>query len=161
TGQISVRAAAVLTVLAAALFVAAAAAISPLCGALAPVALALVCGYSYSKRFTWACHLVLGLAIAAAPVGASIAMRGTPGAPAGARALAVATWVGGFDDLYALSDLEFDRAAGLCSIPARFGARRALVISAALHLVTLLALIALGYLAGLGAAYFGGVALIG
>jgi 4-hydroxybenzoate polyprenyltransferase len=160
TGAMSVRAAIALTALAALAFVGAALAISPLCGALAPLALAIVLGYSYSKRFTWACHLWLGVALAGAPLGAWIAVRGDVGAPVVTLALAVATWVAGFDILYSLADVDFDRDQRLHSIPARFGIRGALAISAALHVGTVAALVATGFLAHLGIAYGAGVLLI-
>jgi 4-hydroxybenzoate polyprenyltransferase len=160
TGAVSLRAAVALTTLAAAAFVAAAIALSPLCAVLAPLALLILIGYSYTKRFTWACHLVLGVALAGAPLGAWIAVRGGVSAPALLLGLGVATWVGGFDVLYSLSDLAFDRAAGLHSIPARFGVRGALAISGALHVATLGALLALGRVAQLGTAYGAGVGLI-
>jgi 4-hydroxybenzoate polyprenyltransferase len=124
------------------------------------VALALVLGYSYTKRFTWLCHLFLGLAIAAGPGGAWIAVRGDVAAPALWLMLAVATWIGGFDILYALADRDFDRSAGLHSIPARFGVRGALVASALLHVVTVVAMVLLARAGGLGAVYLVGVAVI-
>jgi 4-hydroxybenzoate polyprenyltransferase len=160
TGKVSLGAAVALTVASIALFLGAAAWLGPLCLKLAPVALALVLGYSYTKRFTWLCHLFLGLAIAAGPGGAWIAVRGEVAAPALWLMLAVATWIGGFDILYALADRDFDRSAGLHSIPARFGVRGALLASAALHLVTLVALVMLARAGGLGPIYLAGVALI-
>jgi 4-hydroxybenzoate polyprenyltransferase len=160
TGQVSLASAAVLTALSAALFVGAAAWLGPLCLRLAPVALALVLGYSYTKRFTWLCHLFLGLAIAAGPAGAWIAVRGDLGAPALWLMAAVASWIGGFDILYAIADRDFDRTAGLHSIPARFGVRGALWASALLHAVTVAALVLLARSAGLGFIYLGGVAVI-
>jgi len=159
-GAVSLRAAWLLTGASTALFVAAAAFLGPLCLALTPVALLLLFGYSLTKRFTALCHLVLGLAIAAGPAGAWIAVRGGFGLAPGLLMLAVATWIGGFDVLYALADRDFDRGAGLHSIPARLGIRGALVASGALHLVTLAALVALGPVAGLGAFYFAGVAVM-
>src|SRR4051794_1540538 len=159
-GKVSLASAALLTVASAALFVGAAAWLGPLCLELSPVALALVLGYSYTKRFTWLCHLFLGLAIAAGPGGAWIAVRGDVAAPALWLMAAVATWIGGFDILYALADRDFDRQAGLQSIPARFGVPTALTASALLHLVTLTALLMLARAAPLGPIYLAGVALI-
>jgi len=127
---------------------------------LSPVVLVLVLGYSFTKRFTWLCHLFLGFAIGIAPAGAWIAVRGELAAPAIWLVVAVTTWIGGFDILYALSDREFDRSAGVFSIPARFGVLSALVISALLHLGTLLALVAVGTSAELGTIYFLGVAIV-
>jgi 4-hydroxybenzoate polyprenyltransferase len=159
-GKVSLASAVALTVASAALFVGAAAWLGPLCLELSPVALALVLGYSYTKRFTWLCHLFLGAAIAAGPGGAWIAVRGDIAAPALWLMLAVATWIGGFDILYALADRDFDRSAGLHSIPARFGVRGALAVSALLHLVTVAALLMLARAGGLGVVYLVGVALI-
>ena len=160
TGQVGLGAAVALTAASIAIFLAAAAWLGPLCLALAPVALALVLGYSYTKRFTWLCHLVLGLAIAAGPGGAWIAVAGNLSAPALWLMAAVATWIGGFDILYALADRDFDRGAGLFSIPARFGVRGALGISIGLHVVTVVALVGLGRAAQLGPIYLGGAGLI-
>lgn len=160
TGQVSILAAAMLTAISAAAFLAAAASLGPLCLALSPVVLALVLGYSFTKRFTWLCHLFLGLAIGIAPTGAWIAVRGEIGVPALWLTLAVATWIGGFDIFYALGDRDFDRSAGIRSIPARFGVPASLAISAGAHLVTVAALVAAGVAAGLGPIYFVGVAAV-
>jgi 4-hydroxybenzoate polyprenyltransferase len=159
-GAISLRAAWAMTLIAAAVFVGAAAALGPLCLALSPVALFFLFGYSYTKRFTALCHLFLGLAIASGPAGAWIAVRGDFGWAPGLLMIAVGAWIAGFDILYALADRDFDRAAGLHSIPALFGVRGALVLSAILHLVTVGALLALAFVAGLGAPYLVGVAVV-
>jgi 4-hydroxybenzoate polyprenyltransferase len=159
-GTVTLRAAWLLTGASTLLFVAAAAFLGPLCLALTPVALLLLFGYSLTKRFTALCHLVLGLAIAAGPAGAWIAVRGGFSLAPGLLMVAVATWIGGFDVLYALADRDFDRGAGLHSIPARLGVRGALIVSAALHVATLGALIALAPVAGLGGFYFAGVAVV-
>jgi 4-hydroxybenzoate polyprenyltransferase len=160
TGAISLRAAWTMTLAAAAVFVVAAAALGPLCLALSPIALALLFGYSYTKRFTALCHLFLGLAIASGPAGAWIAVRGDFGWIPGLLMLAVACWIAGFDVLYALSDRDFDRATGLHSIPARLGVPGALAVSALLHLVTIVALYALAPVAHLGLPYIFGVGLV-
>jgi len=159
TGAISLRSAWTLTLASAAVFVAAAAALGPLCLALSPLALAFLFGYSYTKRFTLLCHLFLGLAIASGPAGAWIAVRGDFGWPPGLLMIAVGCWIGGFDILYAIADRDFDRKTGLHSIPARFGVAGALIISAALHAVTVGALIALAPAAHLGLPYLVGVAV--
>jgi 4-hydroxybenzoate polyprenyltransferase len=159
-GLVSVRAAWTMTVVATAVFIAAAAALGPLCLALTPVALAFLFGYSLTKRFTALCHLVLGLAIAGGPGGAWIAIRGDFGWAPGLLMLAVATWIGGFDILYALSDREFDRGAGLHSIPVRLGVTGSLVVSALLHLATVGALAALASVAHLGGVYLLGVGVV-
>jgi 4-hydroxybenzoate polyprenyltransferase len=160
TGKVSVTTAALLTAFSAAAFIAAAASLGRLCLALSPIVLGLVLGYSFTKRFTWLCHLFLGLAIGIAPAGAWIAVRGELSAPALWLVVAVTTWIGGFDILYALSDREFDRSAGIHSIPARFGIPAALAISAVLHFGTVIALIVVGQSAGLGPIYFLGVAAV-
>ncbi|HVX97010.1 MAG TPA: UbiA-like polyprenyltransferase [Polyangia bacterium] len=159
-GAVTLRAAWTLTLASAAAFVVAAALLGPLCLALSPVALALLFGYSFTKRFTFLCHLFLGLAIAAGPAGAWIAVRGDFTAAPGLLMLAVASWIAGFDVLYALADRDFDRGAGLHSIPARFGVGGSLLISGALHVVTLVALFALAPIAHLGAPYLAGVGVV-
>jgi 4-hydroxybenzoate polyprenyltransferase len=159
-GKVSVASAALLTAASAGAFVAAAASLGRLCFVLSPVVLALVLGYSFTKRFTWLCHLFLGLAIGIAPAGAWIAVRGELAAPAVWLTVAVATWIGGFDILYALADREFDRQAGIHSIPARFGVLASLVISALAHVGTVLALLSAGRAAGFGTIYFLGVAAV-
>jgi 4-hydroxybenzoate polyprenyltransferase len=141
-----------------ALLVLAAWRLNPLCLKLVAVAIPVLLGYSYTKRFTWLAHLTLGLALAGAPLGAWAAVAGSFAATPLVLAGAVVTWVAGFDVLYALQDESFDRAAGLHSIPARFGTAAALWISAALHVATLALLAALPalYAPGLGAVYWVG-----
>lgn len=124
----------------AALFVATAASINTLTALLSPVALAVIMSYSYCKRFTSLAHLVLGLSLGIAPVGAYIAVTGHFALAPCVLALLVMTWCGGFDIIYALQDREFDRANGLHSIPARFSIATALGISIALHAVSVAAL---------------------
>jgi 4-hydroxybenzoate polyprenyltransferase len=124
---------------------------------LAPCVLAVLLGYSYAKRFTWAAHAWLGFALALAPGGAWIAMGARPNAGIVLLMIAVMTWLLGFDVLYSLQDEKFDREAKLASIPARFGSARALAVSAAAHLVTVAALAACGILLHRGAAYGAGV----
>ncbi len=143
-----------------ALLVLAAWQLNPLCVKLVAVAIPVLLGYSYTKRFTWLAHATLGLALAGAPLGAWIAVTGAFAPTPFVLAAAVLAWVAGFDVLYALQDEAFDRARGLFSVPARFGARSALWISAALHVVALGCLAALPwvYPPGLGAAYGAGVA---
>ena len=132
--------------------------LNPLALALAPVAVLVILGYSYTKRFTWAAHLVLGLALAGAPLGAWIAVRGDVTLTPLVLSAAVLLWVAGFDILYALQDLEFDRGRGLHSIPVRFGVGGSLVISTVLHVgvLALLALLPRIYPPGLGAFYMAG-----
>jgi 4-hydroxybenzoate polyprenyltransferase len=161
SGQIRVATAAILVVLSIGVFVGAAAWLGRLCLYLSPIVLVLVLGYSFTKRFTWLCHVFLGLAIGVAPTAAWVAVRGEFGAPALWLSLAVTTWIGGFDILYALADRDFDRSAGLHSIPARFGVPVALALSALMHLVTIGALVAAGLSANLGIIYWVGVTLVG
>jgi len=128
---------------------------------LAPGVLAVLLGYSYAKRFTWGVHAWLGVALALAPGGAWLAMGARPGPGILLLMAAVVGWLLGFDVLYSLQDEGFDRAAGLRSIPARFGARRALAVSACAHVVTVAALAASGVALHRGAAYALAVATTG
>jgi len=161
-GVISLGAAWALTILSAAVFLGASAWLGPLPAALAPLCLVVLLGYSLFKRFSWSSHLVLGVALALAPGGAWVAVTGGLGGAAIPLALmaAVATWVAGFDVLYALQDEAFDREHGLHSIPARFGTKGAIVISAGLHVLTVGALVAVHLLAELGPIHAAGIALI-
>lgn len=136
SGQISPRAALLFIVANSALFILTTAFINPLCLLLSPVALAVILGYSYTKRFTALCHLVLGLGLALAPVGAFLAVTASFAWPPVLLGLAVLTWTGGFDIIYALQDEEFDRQHHLSSIPALLGKRQALRVSTLLHFVT-------------------------
>jgi len=149
------------TLLHAALFIAVAWALNPLAFALSPVALAILLGYSYVKRFSWLTHFVLGLALGIAPVGAWIAVRGTFDLRPAILGLAVLFWTAGFDIIYACQDYEFDIAKGVHSIPARFGIAKALVISAALHAFAWAALAAYWHVAGSGPFFAVGVVLVG
>jgi len=143
-----------------AVFVLAAAMLNPLCLALTPVALAIVFGYSYTKRFTAASHLVLGLALAVAPVGAWLAIRGRFDLVPVVLGLAVLLWVAGFDTLYACQDVEFDRREGLRSLPAAVGVPRALRLARLMHAGTVLLLLSLFGLAPLHPVYLAGVAVV-
>jgi 4-hydroxybenzoate polyprenyltransferase len=141
-----------------AIFVACAGQISVTCLVLSPVALAIVFWYSLAKRFTTYTQLFLGLAMAVAPVGGWIAAGGPMRLEPWLLGLAIGTWVGGFDVLYACQDVDFDRAHGLRSIPTKFGVGRALQISRALHVVTIVCLAGLNVVADLGWVYLAGVA---
>ena len=147
------------TVLCAGLLVLAAGMLNRLALLLSPLALAIIWGYSYTKRFTAWSHLALGLALGIAPVGAWIAVRGEFALPPIVLAFAVICWTAGFDIIYALQDVDFDRQAGLHSLPARLGARRALLASTGLHVITLWLLVWFGGLAGLGLLYYAGLFL--
>ena len=131
------------------------------CFVLSPVALAIVFWYSLAKRFTSYTQFFLALAMAVAPVGGWLAAGGP------LRAIepwllgaAIGAWVGGFDILYACQDLDFDRAAGLKSIPVRFGVRRSLLLSRVMHVMAVVCLAALAAVADLGRLYLVGVALV-
>ena len=128
--------------------------------ALSPFALALLLGYSYTKRFTAWTHWVLGLCLGMAPVGAWIAVRGRIELPPIILCLAVVTWTAGFDIIYACQDIDFDRKHKLFSLPARWGARYALVVSTANHVVTFWLLALFGQVAHLGVLYYAGVILL-
>ena len=140
------------------LFVASTWPLGLLCFALSPVALAIVFWYSLAKRFTAYTQVFLGLAMAVAPVGGWLAAGGRGGWEPWLLGLAIGTWVGGFDVLYACQDVEVDRREGLRSIPVRFGVARALGISRVMHVIAVMSLAALGVAAGLGSIYAAGVA---
>lgn len=128
--------------------------------ALAPVALAIVFFYSFTKRFTWTTHLFLGLALAVAPVGGWVATTGRLDWAPFLLGAAVLAWVAGFDVFYALQDLEFDRGYGIRSIPARFGVAGAIRAARILHLAMVLILAALAWVFNLSSWYLAGVAVI-
>jgi len=159
-GRMSRREAAVFVAVTSAVFVGSAWALGFLCLALSPVALAIVFWYSLAKRFTWSTQAFLGLAMAVAPMGGWLAAGGREGWEPWLLAVAIGTWVGGFDVLYACQDLEFDRAHGLRSIPQRFGVAASLFTSRALHVVTIACLASLAWIVPLGALYLGGVAAV-
>jgi 4-hydroxybenzoate polyprenyltransferase len=159
-GAMSAGEATLFVVVASAVFVFAASRLNPLCFALSPVALAIVFWYSVAKRFTTWTQLFLGLAMAVAPVGGWLAVGGGRSWTPWLLGLAIGAWVGGFDVLYACQDIEFDRAHGLRSIPARFGIRTALRISRLMHVLAVVCLAAVAGVAGLPAFYLGGVGVI-
>ncbi len=140
------------------LFVASTWPLGILCFVLSPVALAIVFWYSLAKRFTAYTQVFLGLAMAVAPVGGWLAAGGRGGWEPWLLGLAIGTWVGGFDVLYACQDVEVDRREGLRSIPVRFGVARSLLISRVMHVIAVLSLAALGVAADLGTIYAAGVA---
>ena len=163
TGAISTRTAWIGTMLAAALLIVAAWQLGPLPFKLAPGALLFLFGYSFTKRFTWLSHFILGFTDALAPAGAWAAVRGSLFTPADLPAwlltALVTLWIGGFDLIYACQDVEVDRREGLCSIPARFGIAAALRLSWLSHLLTVLLLGALGWVMQLSWPYWVGVAI--
>lgn len=145
----------------AAALVLAAGMLNPLCLALSPVALLIVFGYSYTKRFTSFSHVVLGLALAVAPAGAWIAIRGRLELVPIVLAAAVLLWVAGFDTIYSCQDVEFDRQEGLHSLPARLGIGRALMLARLFHLGAVVLLASLYALTNLHPLYLGGVCGVG
>lgn len=159
-GKVSVREAWLLVLGSFALLLLAAWMLNPLCFYLSPVALFFLFLYSFCKRFTALAHVVLGICLAAAPIGAWIALRGDVSWQILALGLAVLFWVAGFDIFYALQDLEFDRAQGLHSIPARLGVERALWLVRAFHVVMVFLLLLLLIGTGLGWIYLVGVVIV-
>lgn len=160
SGAMSVREAVLAVTIACVVFFVSAWQLNALCLLLSPLALAWVLFYSYTKRFTRWSHLVLGIGLSIAPVGGYLAITGHWSSPWWmliALAAAVATWVGGFDILYALQDVSFDRENGLYSVPSTFGEANALGIARVLHLVTVAGLTLGGIGAGAGLVYFVGV----
>lgn len=157
TGALTTRQLWVTLIVASALYFLAAGMLNWLCLALSPFALAVLLGYSYTKRFTTLTHWVLGFALGIAPVGAWLAIRAQIDLPPLILCLAVTTWTAGFDIIYACQDIAFDRAQGLFSLPARWGARRALVISTVNHVFTVWLLALFGWAAHLGWLYLLGV----
>jgi 4-hydroxybenzoate polyprenyltransferase len=135
--------------------------INRICFFLSPVALAVVLGYSYTKRFTPLCHLILGLGLSLAPIGAYLAVTGVFHWLPVLFSLAVLFWVSGFDIIYALQDVEFDRSQKLYSIPAWLGKEKALRVSEFLHLLSAIAVVAAGTLGAFGWLYWVGVLVFG
>lgn len=168
SGVISPQSAIALVVLMSLAFVLTTYWINTLCFYLSPVALLVILGYSYTKRFTWLCHFVLGLGLGLAPVGAFIAVTGKFELLPVLYGVMVLLWVSGFDILYALQDESFDRSNGLQSVPQRFGQEKAKRIAIFVHTLCALLLIyitwyqshlfpALGFLHWIGAAGFIGL----
>lgn len=160
-GDVSVGFVRAFTIVSVAVFVAAAAMLNWLTLALSPVALVSVLGYSFTKRFTSMAHIALGWALSIAPAGAWIAVRGELSIEPILLSAAVMLWTGGFDVLYACQDAEFDRSAGLYSIPSRVGVAKALWIARGLHVLMFAALIAFWALTGSGLLGLSGVIATG
>jgi len=160
TGRVSPALAWAWLVLACGVLILAAWMLNPLCLKLSPVALLWVLGYSFTKRFTWLCHLWLGLATALAPLGAWIAVTGAWDWRAAVLAGAAALWVAGFDVIYACQDIEFDQQHALHSLPARLGLEKALWVSRGMHALTILGFFALAPLFHLGGVYLVGAAVV-
>jgi 4-hydroxybenzoate polyprenyltransferase len=160
-GVLSAREAGLFVAVSVVVFALAAGMLNPLCLALSPLALLIVLGYSYTKRFTAASHLVLGLSLALGPLGAWIAVRGRFDAAPLALSGAVLLWVAGFDTIYACQDVEFDRGAGLHSLPARVGVEAALAAARAMHAGAVALLAAVYALTPLAPFYLAGVGAVG
>lgn len=159
-GVLRARELGLLAVAGAALMLVAAGMLNAACLLLAPLALLFLVGYSYTKRFTWASHWILGFTDGIAAGGGWLAVTGRLEAPALLLWFALTVWIGGFDLIYACQDAAFDRAHGLRSVPARFGVAAALRIARVNHALTALALGLLGWMASLGWPYWLGWAAI-
>ncbi len=159
SGKISKKNALIFTIINAVAFVLSAWFINPVCFYLSPIALFVILFYSYTKRFTALCHLVLGLGLSLAPIGAYLAVTGVFSLIPVLFSISVICWVSGFDIIYALQDEEFDREHQLNSIPVKFGKAGALRVSELLHIVSALSLAVAGYLGNFGTAYWIGFVL--
>jgi 4-hydroxybenzoate polyprenyltransferase len=159
SGLISRKQALIFVIACSVLFIIATALINNMTLVLSVPALLIVLGYSYTKRFTPLCHLVLGLGLSLAPIGAYIAVTGHFALLPLIYSAIVITWVSGFDIIYALQDDEFDRSAGLYSLPAVLTRSKALAVSIALHTFTLLFVVLAGYLGNGGIMYWIGTAV--
>lgn len=157
--RVKVREAWAITIVSFAILALCAYLLNPLCLALLPLALTIFVVYSYTKRFTWTCHFILGLACGGAPVGAWAAASGSLSLVAFALGGAVCFWVAGFDIIYATADIEFDRKERLHSVPARFGREKALKIAALSHAASLGCLLFIPLVASRGPLYFAGIAV--
>lgn len=158
-GVISPANALTFTILSSLVFLVVCATINKLCFLLSFVALFVVLFYSYTKRFTALCHLVLGVGLALAPIGAYLTVTGHFELVPVLFSFSVLTWVAGFDIIYALQDEQFDREQQLHSIPAMLGAKKALFVSVLLHLFSVIFIVSAGYLAHFGVYYWVGAAL--
>ncbi len=147
----------VYTVAAAVIFFLSAYKLSPLAFSLSPVIVLAFVLYSYSKRFTWLSHLLLGITIGLAPLGAWIAITDSVNSESLALSIGVGLWVMGFDIIYACDDYDYDRSKGLYSIPARFGIERALDISAVTHALSAVFFVITGLIMHLGVSYWSGI----
>lgn len=154
SGKISPRSALIFTIVHSILFVITSWFINSLCFYLSPVALLVILGYSYTKRFTFLCHFVLGIGLSLAPIGAYLAVTGYFSMLPIVFSFIVFTWTAGFDILYALQDEEFDRSQSLWSIPAAFGRIGALRISIVTHSITAMLVIVAGFFAQFGMLYW-------
>lgn len=162
SGLIEKKEVVIFTVVCFVVMVIAAGMLNPICLILSPIAIVLMTIYSYTKRFTWMCHLVLGITSAAAPVGAWLAVTGKISLIPLVMGAANTLWVAGFDIIYGAQDYEFDRANGLHSVPVRFGVKGALMIARVFHLIAWSCLVLVGVLSPeLGGFYNVGMVIIG
>jgi 4-hydroxybenzoate polyprenyltransferase len=159
SGKISRRQALIFVIASSVLFILATAFLNRLTLILSPVALLVVLGYSYTKRFTSLCHLVLGLGLSLAPIGAYIAVTGSFALLPLIYSFIVLTWVSGFDIIYSLQDDQFDRETGLYSIPAVMSRRKALAVSTALHTVSVALVVVAGLIGNAGWIYWTGATI--
>jgi len=159
TGASSLEAAWTLAFVSLAIFFLSAYCLNPACFRLSPIAVLFLSGYHFVKRFSWVCHFTLGLVLGMAPIGGWLAVTGTFSWLPVLLSLAVLVWVSGFDILYSLQDVEFDKTHGLHSVPVSFGRDRALKISEACHLATLAFLTLFGLFLHLGILYWVGIAI--
>jgi 4-hydroxybenzoate polyprenyltransferase len=159
TGKVKPWEALVLIIVSLLVFLLATAQLQPICLTLWPLALIPFVIYPYMKRFSWTCHLVLGLALAIAPIGAWVAVRGDISAAVLFLGLSVGVWIAGFDVIYGCQDVAFDKAHGLNSMAVRFGVQGALRLSRFMHAVSIAGFAAVGILLNLPLIYYIGVAL--
>jgi 4-hydroxybenzoate polyprenyltransferase len=159
SGRLTVRSSMAFFVASCVLYFTAAILLNPLAMMLSPIPLIIMLGYSYTKRFTWLCHIVLGLSLGIAPAGAWVAVTGSFDWSPSLWILAVMCWTAGFDILYSLQDDEFDREHGLKSIPARFGRIVAIRTSRLLHVCAIIFMVCAGIAVGAGLFYFAGCVL--
>ncbi len=160
-GIVTQKQAVALVLVSVALFEWAAYSLNKLCFILSPIALLIILGYSFTKRFTRYSHIVLGLSLAVAPIGAWVAVSGTMNLPILLLGLAVLLWVAGFDILYAIQDIDFDRKEGLHSIPRYFGVGTSLTIARVFHAFTYGILLLEYFLLALGGYYLIGLLFVG
>jgi len=158
-GAIGVFEAVLLVIVSFVFFAYAAYMLNPLCLKLSPLAIAVLIAYSYTKRFTWMSHFVLGLAISAAPLGAWMAVKGSFDIEIIPLSIAVIFWLAGFDVLYALQDIDFDTTYGLYSMPKRFGVRKSIYFSRIFHMTSFFLLVTNGMIFKLGGVYWTGMFL--
>ena len=160
-GEVTLGESWLMVVLSGALFFFACSMLNRLTLVLAPIALALILFYSLTKRFTWLCHVILGIALAFSPLGGWVAVSGSLSGYPWALSIGVLFWVAGFDAIYACLDADFDRQAGLYSMPATFGRKRAFQLAVLSHVIAFICFTLTGFTANLNVFYFIGIALTG